>query len=501
MSDSKLPPRRPEDLEIIRQGLDKPWLLPRLAEDYSRKYGELIRPIPYDLLPENLSTRDLVGRWAHQRTNGKVAPMLRSFTPAPEERPRPPYDSKIKEKVNSVLSEPANAKRSVLFIHHSYYHFYYLSRALRRRGWRAYCVSTEDPSSGNQAYYHGEDLHIWDDDPWNRRELQRDLFEIVKRQFKMVHFHGDDRMSLFESNYGNDLVRNGVPWDLLELKAHNVKIGHSISGCLTGQRPTLFNKVTKGVCDKCVWQGNGQVCSDEKSGHVNDKFIELLDLNAIEADWPIDTSRQTPQSYYDPLTYCYDPELWNPDLEIPDHIERLRRDDKEILVFHAVGNYSTRDSGARNIKGTPAVIAAVERLQAEGVPVRLVFKTGVPSKDMRFYQIQADIVVDQLNYGRWGATARETMALGLPTICHVERKQPGGVPASPALAECPLVEATEATVYDAIKDLALNPDKRRKVGLDSRDFAEKWFSADACAERFEKVYDRMMAGKRPLYPV
>lgn len=32
-------------------------------------------------------------------------------------------------------------KRSVVFLHNSYYHFYYLAQALRRRGWDAVTVT------------------------------------------------------------------------------------------------------------------------------------------------------------------------------------------------------------------------------------------------------------------------------------------------------------------------------------------------------------------------
>ena len=91
------------------------------------------------------------------------------------------------------------------------------------------------------------------------------------------------------------------------------------------------------------------------------------------------------------------------------------------------------------------------------------------------------------------------MALGVPTICRLDRNQPDGIPPSPALAECPLVDASPETVYDAIKALALDADKRKSIGAASRAYAEKWFGAAACAERFEKVYDRMQAGKLPLY--
>jgi len=497
----ELAPKRPEDIPIIESGLEKPWLLPRLALEYSQKYDDGIRPAPYDLLPQSMTERELLGRWAHQPVNSLRRQLLRPFLRPVEERGAPAYDSPMKGQIAELLGGPADSRRSIVFIHHAYYHFFYLANALRDRGWRAYSVSIEDPNSANTPYYHGEDLLIWDEDPWVRRELHRELFEAVKSNFKMVHVHGDNALTLFEKNLIYNNTRNGVPWDFLELKAHGVKIGHSISGCLTGQRQSVFNEKSGGVCDQCVWQNNSAVCSDLKNGFVNEKLERLLDLNAIEMDWPFDTSRQTPQTYFDPLTYCLDMDMWKPDLDIPDHIERLEREPGEILVFHAVGNYKTRDSSEsrRNIKGTPAVIDAIERLRNEGVPVRLVFKTGVPSRDMRFYQIQADIIVDQLIYGRWGATARETMALGLPTICRLDRKQPDGIPPSQALNECPLVDANPDTVYDAIKALALDADKRTAISKASRAFAKKWFGADACAARFEQVYDRMQADKHPLY--
>ena len=41
---------------------------------------------------------------------------------------------------------------------------------------------------------------------------------------------------------------------------------------------------------------------------------------------------------------------------------------------------------------------------------------------MRFYQAQADIVVDQLIYGHWGSTAVECMALGKPVVCYLDKR-------------------------------------------------------------------------------
>ncbi|MGH2361645.1 MAG: glycosyltransferase, partial [bacterium] len=62
----------------------------------------------------------------------------------------------------------------------------------------------------------------------------------------------------------------------------------------------------------------------------------------------------------------------------------------------------------------------------------------------------------------------------------------------------PLVSATEQTIYTVLKELISNPERRLAVGGASRAHALKWWSADACAERFERVYDRLMAGLPPM---
>lgn len=471
-----------DDIDIIERGLDRPKDIPRLARAYSEQHfgGKAIPPFQYRRAKKR---GGLFDRLAREQNSDQKKTVFRS-----------PFELSLSE----MLKPEALEQRSVIFMHHAYYHFYYLAQALRDRGWNAWSVSTEDPNGPNASYYHGEDLNIFSADPNTASGLQYELFDAVSEHFQMLFFHADSRFSIFDTTQNFNSSRDGIGFDFLELKSRGVKIGHSISGCNTGQRPSVFNKVSQGCCNKCVWQGNASVCS-EAAQYLSGKRIEaLVDLYALEIDFPGDFSRRTEKCFRDPLIYCLQEDMWHPDIVIPDRIERFKRKPGEVLVFHAVGNYDTRDGGGRNLKGTPAVLEAMDRLKTEGHNVRLIFKTGVPSREMRFYQIQADIIVDQLNYGRYGATARECMSLGLPTICRMDREQPGDIPPSPALAECPLVNADESTVYEAIKDLVVNEEKRLAIGRASREYAVKWHSASACAERFEKVYDRVMAGNYPL---
>jgi glycosyltransferase involved in cell wall biosynthesis len=188
---------------------------------------------------------------------------------------------------------------------------------------------------------------------------------------------------------------------------------------------------------------------------------------------------------------CLDPEFWKPDLTVPNHL-KIKRSGNELVVYHSFGNYDLRTAHSRNIKGTGAIQAAVERLQAEGMAVRLNFVTGVKNTEVRYLQAQADVVVDQLNYGRYGATAREAMMLGKPTICYINRSEPKSADVLRSTQELPLVSATEETIYNVLGDLLVDSERRRRLGDAGRAFAMKWHSADACAERYEAVYDSLM---------
>ena len=63
--------------------------------------------------------------------------------------------------------------------------------------------------------------------------------------------------------------------------------------------------------------------------------------------------------------------------------------------------------------------------------------------------------------------------------------------------DCPIVSATEELIYEVLRDFFAEEDRRRELAKASRDLAVKWHSADACAERFELVYDRLMRGLPP----
>src|SRR5438105_4953404 len=63
--------------------------------------------------------------------------------------------------LSAVPRQSQETRRSVVFLNNSYYHFYYLAQALRRRGWDAVTVSLEAPDGPQSYFYHGEDVNLY----------------------------------------------------------------------------------------------------------------------------------------------------------------------------------------------------------------------------------------------------------------------------------------------------------------------------------------------------
>jgi hypothetical protein len=398
----------------------------------------------------------------------------------------------------AALSEEAGSephivrdeRRSVLFLHNCYYNFLYLAAALRARGWDALSVSIEDPNGPHAQFYHGEDLNLFDPDPTVYQQKIEAFYATVAGRFRMVHFYGRGCMSFFPDLFDQQPYFDRIPTDFIRLREQGVKIGYSVCGCLDGVSQDAVNQWS-GCCGKCVWQHNAAVCQNPGNLAWGHKYQTFCDLIATEG-FPALDYQSSPKCFREPLTTALDPNFWRPDLPIPEKL-RLARQPGELIVYHSVGNFQSRARNGRNLKGTGAVIAAIDRLRAEGVPVRLEFVTDLPNTEVRFIQAQADVIVDQLNYGRYGATAREGMMLGKPTVSCLIKDEPTEKDRLQSIEECPLVHANEDTVYDVLKKLLSDEALRRRIGADSRAFAMKWHSADACAERFERVYDALMA--------
>jgi len=383
-------------------------------------------------------------------------------------------------------------KKSILFIRPDYHCSFFYRGGFRKLGWKAdIFVSPECP----------ENLLYSDQDVLRSPRLAGDRFLCVRwlnytvfllwwlTKFWQYEFHcyygRPPVIKSIEQKLG--LTRLFGKDFLVELslaKLFGVKLIFLPTGCHDDESKANFTKLDDGnICSNC---GSWNRCNDELNNlnfsRIKRYFDMQIGVGAIDST----QFKMTHMKYK-----SIDSTLWSPSIEVP--VEHQLPKTGNLRILHsAYLEKSGRNFLGRNIKGSPFVFAAVERLKAEGYPVEYFFITDKPSNQMRFYQVQADIVVEQLIYGWWGSTFIETSALGKPVVCYLRPCWKGFfLKTFPEYRNLPIVEADTETIYEALKKLVTDSSYRRQKGEESRQFAETHFNLEKNTKAFIKTLETL----------
>jgi glycosyltransferase involved in cell wall biosynthesis len=155
--------------------------------------------------------------------------------------------------------------------------------------------------------------------------------------------------------------------------------------------------------------------------------------------------------------------------------------DRERLVFaHAPSH--------RGVKGTEAILEALDLLAAEGYRFDVDLIEGVAHAEALERYRAADVVIDQLYAGWYGGVALEAMALGKPVVAYLRESDLRFLPEGMA-AELPILRATAATIADDLRRILETPrDELVAEARRSRAFAERWHDPRGIATRIVADY-------------
>lgn len=378
----------------------------------------------------------------------------------------------------------------VLFVGNSYYHTWYLSRELRKIGWKADVVNM-DLILDDSIYYHGQDYQYRSG---NISAFLSWIIFYMRALFRYDIFHFSNAHGL---TFKQTRLRGILPpnWDIWLIRKLGKKIVYSNNGCLDGVAQSSFMKWQPvSVCEICAWKDQPEVCSDTRNLSWGKYRNEMSDYQITIGGNRVDYN-DSPAIHEVPEFYCMDMNVWNPELLLPSNY-LLPVPKTTLKIFHSIGNYYSRTEAEnkQNIKCTHIYVPLIEQLKNEGYDVELIFFHDVPNTKIKYYQVQADIVVDMLTFGFFGANVREALMLGKPCICFLRpewlesmRKE---IPEY--VDELPVVNATPDTIYDVLKDLVENPRKRQEIGRRSREFAVKWHSSEVAARKLNQIYRELL---------
>lgn len=144
----------------------------------------------------------------------------------------------------------------------------------------------------------------------------------------------------------------------------------------------------------------------------------------------------------------------------------------------------------RAVKGTEAVIAAVESLRAKGAPVELDLIEGVPNAEARLRYAAADVVIDQLRIGWYGMFAIESMALAKPVVVHLDDAAAAETEDAFGI-ELPLVRADEGNLEGVLAGLVDARAELPELGRRSREYVERVHAHTEVARRVLEIYERV----------
>ncbi|MBS4194208.1 glycosyltransferase family 4 protein [Lederbergia citri] len=144
------------------------------------------------------------------------------------------------------------------------------------------------------------------------------------------------------------------------------------------------------------------------------------------------------------------------------------------LILHAPTN--------PDFKGTYYIEKIIEKLKQEyNFEYKRIEKMS-HEEVINIYK-DADIIIDQVLCGSYGLLSVESMALGKPVLTYI---RPDLISTFPA--ELPIVNSNPDNLYNQVKMLLDNPDKRKELGMKGRQYVEMYHSHDVVVNQLIDIY-------------
>lgn len=152
----------------------------------------------------------------------------------------------------------------------------------------------------------------------------------------------------------------------------------------------------------------------------------------------------------------------------------------------------------RKGKGTELILAALEKLEAEGFEFELVLVEGLSNEEAKKLYGTADVLVDQLFAGWYGGLAVEAMALGKPVLVYIRNEDLKFIPDEMA-ADLPFVNVDPETIEEGLRKVLTMPrEDLLALAKRSRAYVEKWHNPVKIASELIVDYEKALSKRGVL---
>ena len=249
-----------------------------------------------------------------------------------------------------------------------YYNNWYLSKELKKIGWKSEVINN-DINLSQKFLYHGSDKEF----------IKNNFFSLFKVTifyliylWKYDFFHFGNRFNILFSIYFSDFIEEkfGKYKEILLLKYLEKKIIYSHSGCSDGVLQSTFSQLKPyNTCSICNWRNVPHICSDKINaswGEIRNKLADYqITLSGNKYDFNKDLNVHEVPEYW-----CLDSDHWSKNIQIPQKFNINKK--KGFLLFHQVGNSTIRTKKDKNIKCTHIYKKVIKKLNLNGYNIELI---------------------------------------------------------------------------------------------------------------------------------
>ncbi len=150
----------------------------------------------------------------------------------------------------------------------------------------------------------------------------------------------------------------------------------------------------------------------------------------------------------------------------------------KLTIVHAPSDAST--------KGTKYILAAISKLKDEHEFEFTLVQNKTHAEAMQIYA-SADLAIDQMLYGWYGAFAVELMAMGKPVVCYIREDDLHYIPQE-MKADLPIINADPETLTEVLRKILENRNSLIEHSLKSVAYVKKWHNPDQIAREVQQFY-------------
>jgi glycosyltransferase involved in cell wall biosynthesis len=116
---------------------------------------------------------------------------------------------------------------------------------------------------------------------------------------------------------------------------------------------------------------------------------------------------------------------------------------------------------------------------------------NLPHTQVKDIMQAADLVIDQLLVGWYGAVAVEAMALGKPVVCYVREEDLRFIPKRME-EDLPIINANPGNLYHVLDRHINNRKNLSLIGEESRSYVERYHDPIKIAQQMKELYESLL---------